>query len=113
MKNGYSPTVSQIDTTSQLREGTSIEEVMRQNTVNKVEPTPILPELYQQRNEGIDPLCDIRTDRFDVALDAIDKITRAHLLAHQNRDKMGKADNTWITDEEGNPMYENPQQTEE
>lgn len=111
MKNGYINHGTQINTQDQLREGSSIEEVMRINTQNKVEPAPMLPEMYQARNEGIDPLCDIRTDKFDVALDAMDKITRAHLLAHQNKDKMGKADNTWIVDEDGNPMYENPNET--
>lgn len=113
MKNGYIVTKSQIDTEVQLREGQSIEEVMRINTANKVEPAPMLPELYQSREEGIDPLCDVRTDKFDMALDAMDKITRAHLLAHQNKEKMGKSDNTWITDEDGNPMYEQPEKPTE
>ena len=37
----------------------------------------------------------------------MDKVTRAHLLAHQNKDKLGKErDNSWITDEDGNPIYE-------
>lgn len=99
---------TQINTTKFLREGQSTEELMRINTANKEQPSPMLPEMYQARNEGIDPLCDIRTDRFDMALTAMDKVTRAHLLASQNKDKMGKIDNTWITDEDGKPMYENP-----
>lgn len=97
-----------INTTRNLREGQSIEEVMRINTANKVQPAPMLPELYQARSEGIDPLCDVRTDKFEMAMEAMDKVTRLHLLASQNKDKMGKADNTWITDEDGNPMYDNP-----
>ena len=103
---------SQIDTTANLREGQSIEEVMRINTANKEQQAAMLPEMYQARSEGIDPLCDIRTDKFDMAIEAMDKVTRAHLLASQNKDKMGKSDNTWITDEEGNPLYANPK-TEE
>ena len=98
-----------INTTKNLREGQSIEEVMRINTTNKVQPAQILPELYQARNEGIDPKCDVRTDKFDMAMEAMDKVTRLHLLASQNKDKMGKSDNTWITDEDGNPLYDNPQ----
>ena len=97
-----------INTTHNLREGQSIEEVMRINTANKVQPAPMLPELYQARNEGIDPLCDVRTDKFDMAMEAMDKVTRLHLLASQNKDKMGKSDNSWITDEDGNPIYDNP-----
>lgn len=102
-----------INTTKSLREGQSIEEVMRINTANKVQPAPMLPELYQKRSEGIDPLCDVRTDKFEQAMLAMDKVTRLHLLASQNKDKMGKSDNTWITDEDGKPMYENPHSTEE
>lgn len=99
---------TQINTTQNLREGTSIEEVMRINTANRVQPTPMLPELYQKRSEGIDPLCDVRTDKFEQAMLAMDKVTRLHLLASQNKDKMGKSDNTWITDENGEPIYDNP-----
>lgn len=97
-----------INTTHNLREGQSIEEVMRINTANKVQPAPMLPELYQKRSEGIDPLCDVRTDKFEMAMEAMDKVTRLHLLASQNKDKMGKSDNTWITDEDGNPIYDKP-----
>lgn len=98
---------SGINTSKFLREGQSIEETMRIATANKEEQVAMLPEIYQKRNEGIDPLCDIRTDKFQLAQDAMDKVTRAHLLAHQNKDKMGQErDNSWITDEEGNPMYE-------
>lgn len=103
--------ISDFDTTKELREGQSIEEVMRINTANKEQAVAMLPEMYQARNEGIDPLCDIRTDKFQLAQDAMDKVTRAHLLASQNKDKMGKSDNTWITDEDGNPMFDNPHET--
>lgn len=106
-------TKTQIDTSKFLREGQSIEEVMRINTINREMPQQILPELYQPRDEGVDPMCDIRTDKFDMALDAMDKVNRAYLLASQNKDKMGKSDNTWITDDEGNPIYENPKTLEE
>lgn len=104
--------VSDINTTKQLREGQSIEEVMRINTQNKEMPVAQLPEIYQDRNEGIDPLCDIRTDKFEMAQSAMDKVTRAHLLASQNKDKFGKGDNSWITDEEGKPMFEKPTNNE-
>ena len=102
---------TQINTTQNLREGQSIEEVMRINTANKVQPAPMLPELYQKRSEGIDPLCDVRTDKFEMAMQAMDKVTRLHLLASQNKDKMEKRDNSWITDEDGNPIYESPTST--
>lgn len=96
-----------INTSKFMREGQSIEQTMRIATANKEQAVAMLPEIYQKRNEGIDPICDIRTDKFQLAQDAMDKVTRAHLLAHQNKDKMGKErDNSWITDEEGNPMYE-------
>lgn len=104
---------TQIETSDFLREGQSIEDVMRINTANKEQPVAMLPEMYQKRNEGIDPLCDVRTDKFDMAIEAMDKVTRAHLLAHQNKDKMGKSDNTWIVDEDGKPMYDDPHANKE
>lgn len=103
---------SEFNTKKQLREGLSIEEVMRINTANKETPVAQLPELYQERNEGIDPMCDIRTDKFEMAQSAMDKVTRAHLLASQNKDKFGKGDNTWITDDDGKPIYDKPSNDE-
>lgn len=117
MKSLYKKTShnkSDINTKKQLRQGTSIEEVMRLNTANKETPVAILPELYQQRSEGIDPLCDIRTDKFLMAEQAMDKVTRVHLLARNNKEKLkaGNTDNSWITDENGKPMYEQVTKTE-
>lgn len=105
--------VSDINTEKQLREGTSIEEVLRLATANKEQKAQMLPELYQARNEGIDPMCDIRTDKFEMAQAAMDKVTRAHLLARQNKEKFGSGDNTWVTDEDGNPLFETSTQLEE
>ena len=35
------------------------------------------PLIYTDRKDGVQPSYDIRTDRFDVAVDAMDKVTKA------------------------------------
>lgn len=36
------------------------------------------PLIYTERKEGVLPAYDIRTDRWDVAIDAMDKVDKAH-----------------------------------
>ena len=40
--------------------------------------------VYQERSEGVNPLCDIRTDRFDIAIEAMDNVNRSRIA---QRDK--------------------------
>lgn len=35
------------------------------------------PLIYTDRRDGVQPAYDIRTDRFDIAVDAMDKVTKA------------------------------------
>ena len=37
----------------------------------------VFPTIYTEKKDGVMPEYDIRTDRFEVALDAIDKINRS------------------------------------
>ena len=37
----------------------------------------VFPTIYTEKKEGVQPEFDIRTDRFEVAIDAIDKINQA------------------------------------
>lgn len=58
-------------------EAISIEEQMRQVTASNepIENTSAL--IYTERGDGVLPGYDIRTDRFEVAIDAADRITAA------------------------------------
>lgn len=103
-KNIYTPT--QINTTFALREGESMESKLRRLTAsNEPIDVDIAPEIYQERRTGVDPMCDIRTDRMQLAQDACDSITRTHMLARANREDFGKKkaeEFTYVTDSDGN-----------
>lgn len=106
-------TPAKINTNYVLREGESIEQKLRRMTLTK-EPLEVdfTPEIYQERKAGVDPMCDIRTDKFEMAQAACDTMTRTYLLARKNRDDFGKDENgnpkkhTWVTDTDGNIIQE-------
>lgn len=103
-KNITKPT--DFDTQRYLREGESIEEKLRRATMTK-EPIEVdfTPEIYQERKSGVDPMCDIRTDRFEMAQQACDNMSRTYLLGRMNRDDFGKRkaeEFTYVTDTDGN-----------
>ena len=100
-----------INTTEFLREGESIESKLRKIVASQ-EPIDmdLTPEIYQERSAGVDPMCDIRNDKFAMAQDACDSITRTHLLARANRNDMGnkkQEEFTYVTDSNGN-VIKNP-----
>ena len=37
----------------------------------------VFPTIYTEKKDGVQPEFDIRTDRFEVAIDAVDKINQA------------------------------------
>lgn len=53
--------------------GESIEEMIRRCTESNEPIEAIAPMLYTEEKDGVLPQYDIRADRFDIALDAIDK----------------------------------------
>lgn len=50
----------------------------------------VFPTIYTEKKDGVQPEFDIRTDRFEVAIDAIDKINQS--VAEQIAKSKGKAD---------------------
>ena len=48
----------------------------------------VFPTIYTEKKDGVQPEFDIRTDRFEVAIDAIDKINQS--AAKSNRKKQGR-----------------------
>lgn len=47
-------------------------------TQNEPIETTTAPPIYTERKDGVLPDYDIRTDRFDIAIEMVDKATRAH-----------------------------------
>ena len=58
-------------------EGETIEMKVRRITENKEPITDGAPVIYTDRKDGTKPEFNIRTDRFDVALDAMDYVNRS------------------------------------
>ncbi|AXH75107.1 MAG: hypothetical protein [Microviridae sp.] len=59
-------------------EGERIEEKINR-IVNNNEPiSDGAPLIFTERKEGVQPEYDIRTDRFEVAVEAMDKVTKSH-----------------------------------
>lgn len=46
------------------------------------------PVIYTERKDGVQPSYNIRTDRFEVAVDAMDKITKSHQAKREERAKV-------------------------
>lgn len=50
----------------------------------------VFPTIYTEKKDGVQPEYDIRTDRFEVALDAIDKINQS--MANQIAKNRGETE---------------------
>ena len=66
-------------------EGQSIEEKMRETTMNGQPIESAAPLLYTDKRDGVLPQYDIRTDRWDIALQTTDKITRTQIAKSQEK----------------------------
>lgn len=60
----------------EIYEGESIETKCARILQDKEPITDTAPIIYTAKEDGVLPAYNIRTDRFDVAMDAYDKITR-------------------------------------
>lgn len=68
--------------------GESIETKIARFMANKEPLEKGVNLIYQEREEGIKPQYDIRTDRFEIAIDATDKISKSFTA---RREEKGKA----------------------
>lgn len=66
-------------------EGETIEQKINR-IVNNNEPiSDGAPLIYTDRKAGVQPEYDPRTDRFEVAIDAMDKVSKSKLAAREER----------------------------
>lgn len=68
-------------------EGETIEKKIRRIVNNKEPITDGAPLIYTERKEGVKPGYDIRTDRWEVAVEAMDKITKSEQAKREERHK--------------------------
>lgn len=78
--------------------GEWIEEKIHRITINKEPITDGAPLIYTERQYGVQPAYNIRTDRWDIAVDAMDKVTKTELAKRAARLEAQKATDAVNTD---------------
>lgn len=79
-KRKYKTTIK----TDFLTVGESIEEKLRRVTQTNEPIENVAPLIYTERKEGVLPECDIRTDRFNIAQEAMDKVSKSYAAKREN-----------------------------
>lgn len=67
--------------------GETIEQKVRRIINNKEPITDGAPLIYTERKDGIQPEYDVRTDRFELAVEAMDKVSKTHTARREERNK--------------------------
>jgi len=73
---------------NQSLEGETIEQKVERVTTNKEPIKDGAPLIYTDRNEGVKAGYDIRTDRFEIAIEAMDKVQKSVIAKREQRAKM-------------------------
>lgn len=94
-------------------EGETIEQKINRIVNNKEPIKDGAPIIYTDRKDGVKPEYDIRTDRFEIAIDAMDavakshKAKREHSLGERAKANMAKEKETEVT-KDGGPESTGP-----
>jgi len=73
---------------NQSIEGETIEQKVERITSNKEPITDGAPLIYTERKDGVQAGYNIRTDRWEIAIDAMDIVTKSALAKRESRAKM-------------------------
>lgn len=68
--------------------GESLEEKVQRILSNNEPITDGAPTIYTERKHGVQPSYNIRTDRFEIAVEAMDGVSRQHLAKREERAKV-------------------------
>lgn len=80
-----------------IREGETMHEKIRRIMIDKEPITDGAPIIFTEKKDGVRPEFDIRTDKWDIAQNAMDKVTAAKIAKSKD---MGKKE------ESGTPAVE-------
>ena len=72
--------------------GEAIEEKVKRITENNEPITDGAPIIYTNRDDGVLPAYNIRTDRWEIAQQAMDAVSQANLAKSKNYGKIDKED---------------------
>ena len=63
--------------------GISIERKVEKITESKEPITDGAPQIYTERKEGVIPAYDVRTDRFEIAVEAMGKVVKSNIAKRE------------------------------
>lgn len=81
-----------IKTNYEFQIGESIENKVRRITENNEPITDGAPIIYTNRDDGVLPAYNIRTDRWEIAQQAMDAVNQANLAKSKNYGNIDKED---------------------
>lgn len=67
--------------------GERVEQKIERILSSKEPITDGAPRVYTDRKDGVKPEYDIRTDRFEIAIEAMDKVNKSHVARREARIK--------------------------
>lgn len=76
----------------ELKEGETIETKVRRIVEEKEPISDTAPIVYTNRDDGVIAGYNIRTDRFDVALSAMDTVNKAKIATRNGKNKVEESD---------------------
>ena len=99
-QNKPAKTTLKVNTSYQ---GETIEQKIYRILHNKEPITDGAPLIYTERKDGINPAYDIRTDRWELAIDAMDTVNKARIAKREERHKLGEQAKEGMKKEGENP----------
>ena len=81
-----------IETNYEFQVGESIETKVKRITENNEPITDGAPIIYTNRDDGVLPAYNIRTDRWEIAQQAMDAVNQANLAKSKNYGQIDKED---------------------
>lgn len=98
-QNQYERTSLKVNNSLQ---GETIEDKVERVTTNKEPIKDGAPLIYTDRKDGVQAGYNIRTDRFEVAVEAMDKVTKSNLAKRENIAKMEVVKDNEVKPTQGN-----------
>lgn len=88
------------ETNYEFQDGESIETKVKRITENNEPITDGAPIIYTNRDDGVLPAYNIRTDRWDIAQQAMDAVNQANLAKSKNFGKIEEPEKTALDPKE-------------
>lgn len=100
-----------IKTNYEYQLGESIEAKVKRITENNEPITDGAPIIYTNRDDGVLPSYNIRTDRWEIAQQAMDAVNQANLAKSKNYGKIDKEDKKALDSQDMNNSQSGQQES--